>query len=269
MPHYLCLTCGVQFSESNEPPAHCPICEDERQYIGWQGQRWTTLEQLRADHHSLIKTEESGLIGIGMEPAFAINQRAQVVQTPHGNVLWESTSLIDEAAIAQVKSLGGLTAIALSHPHYYSAMVEWSHAFDVPIYIHAGDRQWVVRPDPAIVFWEGDRHSLNPDLTLIHCGGHFAGSAVLHWRSGADGRGVLLAGDTIYVVSDRRWVSFMRSYPNHIPLSASAVKQIMAAVEPFAFDRIYSAWFDRTLLTDAKAALHRSAERYIRAITEP
>lgn len=268
MPNFICATCGVQFAESVEPPERCPICEDERQYIGWQGQRWTTLEELRTKHHSIIKVEEPGLVGIGTEPSFAIGQRAQVVQTPSGNVLWESTSLIDDNAIAQVKALGGITAIALSHPHYYSAMVEWSRAFDVPIYIHARDRQWVARPDPAIVFWEGDRHALNSHLTLIHCGGHFEGSTVLHWPAGAEGRGVLLAGDTIYVVSDRRWVSFMRSYPNHIPLSASAVKQVVAAVEPYAFDRIYSAWFDRTLMSDGKVALLRSAERYVKAITD-
>ena len=268
MPHYLCVTCGTQFAETTEPPTECPICIDDRQYIGWQGQHWTTLEQLRTDHRTIFKTEEPRLTGIGMEPAFAINQRTQVVQTPSGNVLWESTSLIDDATIAQVNALGGLTAIAISHPHFYSAMVEWSRAFEVPIYLHVADRQWVLRPDPAIVFWEGDRHSLNLDLTLIRCGGHFSGSTALHWRGGAEGRGVLLAGDTIYVAADRRWVSFMHSFPNLLPLPASAVNQIVAAVEPFAFDRIYSAWFDRVLMTDAKAALRRSADRYIRAITD-
>ena len=47
MTNYICVTCGTQFADSQTPPAHCPICEDERQYIGWNGQQWTTLEELR------------------------------------------------------------------------------------------------------------------------------------------------------------------------------------------------------------------------------
>jgi hypothetical protein len=91
---------------------------------------------------------------------------------------------------------------------------------------------------------------------------------VLHWSSGAEGRGALLTGDTIYVVSDTRYASFMRSYPNHIPLLASAVRRIVQAVEPYTFERVYSSWPDRVIMADGKAAVTRSAERYIRAITE-
>jgi glyoxylase-like metal-dependent hydrolase (beta-lactamase superfamily II) len=164
--------------------------------------------------------------------------------------------------------LGGISAIAFSHPHYYSTMVEWSSAFDhAPIYIHAGDREWVMRPDPAIRFWEGETCQLQDGITLIHCGGHFAGSAVLHWAAGAGGRGALLTGDTIYVVTDRRYVSFMYSFPNLIPLSVPAVRKIVDAVEPFAYERLYSAWFDKVVLMDAKQAVRRSAERYIKAIS--
>ncbi len=268
MTHYICATCGTQFPDSPEPPAHCPACEDERQYIGWQGQKWTTLDALRSERHNHLKTEEPNLTGIGTEPSFAIGQRALLIQTPGGNVLWESTSLIDDETITAVKALGGIKAIAISHPHYYSSMIEWSKAFDAPIYLNELDRQYVVRPDPAIQFWQGDAYALQDGLTIVRCGGHFAGSTVLHWPAGAERRGVLLAGDTIYVVSDRRYVSFMRSYPNHIPLPPRTIQQIVNAVEPFAYDRIYSAWYDRTILANAKAAVHQSAERYIRAITE-
>jgi hypothetical protein len=55
----------------------------------------------------------------------------------------------------------------------------------------------------------------------------------------------------------------MRSYPNLIPLPAETVRRIAAAVEPFAFDRIYGAWFDRVVSSDGKAAVARSAQRYI------
>jgi glyoxylase-like metal-dependent hydrolase (beta-lactamase superfamily II) len=105
------------------------------------------------------------------------------------------------------------------------------------------------------------------DITLIRCGGHFPGSTVLHWPAGADGKGALMTGDTIMVVADTRWVTFMYSYPNDIPLNRPAVERIVAAVEPFAYDRLYSSWWDKVTRTDAKNAVKRSADRYIRAIS--
>ena len=269
MTNYICKTCGVQYAETESPPEHCLICEDERQYIGPDGQQWTTLEELRAERHNNIETEAPGLTYIRTDPALAIAQCARLIQSPTGNVLWECISFIDEATVEAVQQLGGLSAIAISHPHFYSSVVEWSRAFGgVPIYLHSADRQWVMRPDPAIVHWEGETCSLGEDLTLIHCGGHFDGSSVLHWASGAGGRGAILTGDTIYVVPDSRYVSFMRSYPNHIPLPASNVRHIVEAVEPYSFDRIYSSWPDRVMMSDGKSAVRRSAERYIRAISE-
>ncbi len=267
MPNYICQTCGTQFSQSEEPPAHCPICEDERQYIGWGGQRWTTLDALAGSHHNEIRRLEPHLVGIGTQPSFAIGQRALLVQSAGGNVLWDCISLIDEATVAVVQALGGIRAIAISHPHYYSSMVEWSHAFDAPIYLHADDRAHVMRPDNAIEFWSGEEKPLWDGMTLIRCGGHFAGGTVLHWPAGAEGQGALLVGDILTVVSDRRYVSFMYSYPNLIPLPAVKVEQIAAAVEPYAFDRIYGAWWDRVVASDGKAAVRRSAERYVRALT--
>ena len=157
--------------------------------------------------------------------------------------------------------------MAISHPHFYSSMVEWSHALgDVPIYVHADDRAFVMRLDPAIVFWDGSTRVLSPGLTLVRCGGHFRGSSVLHWAAGADGRGALLTSDTIYIASDRRYVSFMFSYPNLMPLSVRAVRHIAEIVEPLSFDRIYSSWPGRVVTSDAKAAVRRSADRYIRAL---
>jgi hypothetical protein len=45
----ICRTCGVQYGA---PRKDCPICEDERQYVGWDGQQWTTLAELRgAGYH--------------------------------------------------------------------------------------------------------------------------------------------------------------------------------------------------------------------------
>ncbi|MEA4909412.1 MAG: hypothetical protein VB089_17440 [Anaerolineaceae bacterium] len=264
--YFVCDTCGTQFAASARPPQRCPICEDERQYVGYAGQQWTTLAALQAGHHSEVRSVEPGLTGIGMSPTFSIGQRALLVQTPAGNVLWDCIPLIDEAAVSQVRALGGIAAIAVSHPHYYAAMIEWSHAFDAPVYLHAADREWVMRPDPAIVFWEGETHPLVGDLTLVRCGGHFSGGTVLHWPAGAEGRGVLLTGDIIHIVQDRRYVSFMYSYPNLIPLSPAVVRRVVAAVEPLAYDRIYGAWWEKILPDGARQAVHRSAERYIAAL---
>jgi glyoxylase-like metal-dependent hydrolase (beta-lactamase superfamily II) len=221
------------------------VCTDERQYIPGAGQRWTTLEELRRTHRNAFQQLEPDLFGIGTTPAFAIGQRALLVRTPAGNVLWDCIALLDAATIEIITALGGLRAIAISHPHYYTSMVEWSRAFgDVPIYLHAADRQWVMRPDRAVTFWNGATHELLPGLRLVHCGGHFAGGTVLLWEAGAEGRGALLSGDIVQVVSDTRWVSFMRSYPNLIPLPPSEVQRIADIVGGLRFDRIYGAWWD-------------------------
>jgi glyoxylase-like metal-dependent hydrolase (beta-lactamase superfamily II) len=181
--------------------------------------------------------------------------------------MWDCLSLLDESVVLAFQALGGISAIAISHPHYYSSMVEWSRAFGgIPIYLHAADRKWVMRPDKAIVFWEGETRTLGAGLTLVRCGGHFDGGTVLHWAGGAAGLGALLTGDIIQVVADRKHVSFMYSYPNYIPLPATAIERIVTAVEPFSFDRVYGAFWDMVIESDGKAVVRRSAERYLRAI---
>jgi glyoxylase-like metal-dependent hydrolase (beta-lactamase superfamily II) len=268
MENYICVTCGVQYDETDAPPGHCLICEDARQYIGHKGQRWTRMLEMQKTHHNRIEEVDPQITGIGTVPGFAIGQRALLVQTPNGNVLWDCTSLLDDATVEAIRGRGGIAAIAVSHPHLVGSLVDWSRAFgDAPIYWHADNREWVMRPDPAYVFWEGEKQSLFDGLTLIRCGGHFTGSDVLHWSQGAEGRGALLTGDTMQVAQDRRYVSFMYSYPNMIPLNASAVERIVGAVEPFDFDRIYGGWWDYVVATDAKGAVKRSAERYIKAIS--
>jgi hypothetical protein len=267
MPCYLCSTCGVQYAESVLPPEECRVCTDERQYVGWSGQHWTTVAELRTHHTNVFRTKWPDLVGMATAPKFAIGQRALVVRDPGFGVVWDCISLVDEVSVSAVLSAGRIRAIAISHPHFYAAMVDWSGALGgVPIYLHAADREWVMRPDPAIVFWEGETLALADGLTLIRCGGHFDGSTVLHWAGGAQGRGVLLTGDTLHVGEDRASVSFMRSYPNYIPLDAEQVRRIAAAVEPYPFEQLYGAFWDRNILAGAKDAVRRSAERYVRAI---
>jgi glyoxylase-like metal-dependent hydrolase (beta-lactamase superfamily II) len=224
---------------------------------------------MREGHKNGFIELEPNLTAIRTEPAFAIAQQAHLIETDAGNVLWDCISLIDDSTFEEVRRRGGLSAIAISHPHFYTSMVEWSRAFGgVPIHLHVDNRAWVMRPDSAINFWEGDSFSPLPGTTIVRCGGHFPGSSVLHWESGAGGRGAIFTGDTITVVSDRRWVTFMYSYPNQIPLNEAAVRRIVDAVEPYSFDRIYGGWPGSIVQSDAKGAIHRSADRYIMHIRQ-
>lgn len=267
MQRYICATCGNQYAATEAPPGRCPICEDERQYVNPRGQTWTTLDRLQQQAHNVFSSLEPGLTAIVTEPKFAIGQRALLVQAAGGNVLWDCLSLIDEATVAAVNALGGISALAISHPHMFGSMVEWSHAFgSAPVYLHASYKRWVQRPDPVIQFWEGDSLVLNEGVTLYRCGGHFQGATVLLWPAGAEGRGVLLTSDTIMVAPDRRHVSFMYSYPNYIPLAAATVDAIVERVMPLPFDRIYSSFAYREIESNAKERLEISAARYKHAI---
>ncbi|HEY7620021.1 MAG TPA: MBL fold metallo-hydrolase [Solirubrobacteraceae bacterium] len=261
MPRFICATCAAQFPDSDQPPEHCPICTDERQYLPEGGQQWTTLDELAATHHNVVR-EDAELTGVSTEPWLAIGQRALLVPCDGGLVMWDCVTYFDDDAAAEIERRGGLKAIAISHPHYYSGMADWAARFDCPVVLHAADERWITRPDPAIELWEDEAKTLGDGVTLIHCGGHFAGGTVLHWAAG----NALLTGDIVQVIPDRTHVGFMYSYPNIIPLSESAVARIAQALEPYDYDVIYGAWWDRLVRRDAKGIVRRSAERYGRAL---
>jgi glyoxylase-like metal-dependent hydrolase (beta-lactamase superfamily II) len=266
MTVWTCIQCGAQFAESHQPPATCPICEDERQYVNWNGQTWLAREEL-AQQHRLVCRDDLGVTGVGVAPAFAIGQRALLLREPDGCVMWDCVPLMTDEAVIQVRALGGLKAIAVSHPHFYGAVADWSDAFGgVPIYLHGDDRAFVTRPHAAIVPWSGEVLQLSGDIRLLRAGGHFPGATMLHWRAGADGKGALLVGDIAMVTMDRRFVSFMYSYPNYIPLHAAAVRRIAEVVAPLAFDRVYGAWWDRNIASGGKIAFEASVKRYLAAI---
>jgi len=256
---YICVTCGAQFAETDAPPPACPICEDPRQYVPESGQAWTTPAELAAGHRTEVRADGE-LTGVGMEPPFAIAQRALLV--PHGErrLMWDCIPLLDDAAAAEVERGGGLSGIAISHPHYYSGMVEWARRFGCPVLLHADDAEWIMRPDAAVELWDGETKDLGDGLTLIRCGGHFAGGQVLHTET------TLLSGDIVQVIPDRSHVSFMYSYPNLVPLPAETVRDIAARLEPYAFDALYGAWWGTVLGTGAHAIVQRSAARYIDAL---
>ncbi|MCK2243382.1 MULTISPECIES: MBL fold metallo-hydrolase [unclassified Crossiella] len=252
----ICRTCGTQYAA---PRPDCPICTDERQYVPAAGQQWTDFDELRADPDlsARIEPEGPGLTGIGTNPRFAIGQRALLVNTPNGNILWDCTAYLTEDIITEVNNQGGLHAIAISHPHYYTTMVEWSHTFNAPIHLHENDAQWIGRPDPNIHLWSGTHTTLLDEVTLINLGVHFAGGTVLHWRH------TLLTGDIVQVIPDRSHVAFMYSYPNLIPERPAVVRRAAELLKPLDFSTIYGAWWDSKIETNAHEIVQRSAERYL------
>lgn len=263
MADWLCATCAVEtasvLTDTGEaPPPSCPICEDERQYVPPAGQAWTTLQCLqREGEHIVIAELEPDLYGLSSEPRVGIGQRALLLRTPEGNLLWDPTGYVDEATATAVHDLGGVAVIATSHPHMFGAQTSWSRMLgDPPVYVNAADRSWVQREAPCLRAWSGEEEVL-PGVTLRTIGGHFPGSAVVHWD-----RGVVLSGDTVFPGPSQRWVTFQRSFPNDIPLSAAVVRRVADRVCEHPFERMYGN-LGNVVPEDARGAVLRSAERYI------
>lgn len=266
MTIYICTACGTSYPEAPAPPDACPICIDERQYVPASGQSWTTREALAGAHRNAWELHEPGLLSIHTVPVFAINQRAFLLHSRSGNILWDCIALLDPATIELVRGLGGLHAIALSHPHYYTTMQDWAAAFDAPVHVHAADRDWVMRPDRAIRFWDGDSLEVLPGATLIRAGGHFPGGTVLHWSDTQDRKGALLAGDIVQVTPGARRVSFMWSYPNLMPLPAEEVERVAARLAPLRYSRIYGAFKGQEVQEEGPAIVARSAAHYVKLL---
>ena len=261
MPVWSCRTCAVEHPDTPEPPAECRICSDDRQYVRPSGQRWTTLAELaRAGHRGSVDEVEPGLYGITVSPSVGIGQRALLVRTPNGNLLWDATGYLDDALVDEVAALGLVVGVAASHPHMFGAQVEWSRRFGaVPVWVQERDAEWVQRPDAVVRTWAEEQEVL-PGVTLHRIGGHFRGSAVAR-LAGADGRVVLLTGDTVAGTPDEHWVSFMRSFPNKVPLSAAVVERVSARVVALEPERLYDNFGGR-VRADAADWVRRSAERY-------
>ncbi|MFI9485075.1 hydrolase [Promicromonospora sp. NPDC052451] len=259
MTFWICRTCGV---EHESRPEVCAVCADERQWVPADGQHWTTLEELAAQGQSIAVEElEPDLFGLTTVPDVGIGPTAKIVRTAGGNLMFDVPGYLDDEAVAAVRDLGGLAYIVASHPHMYGVQVEWSRRLGgVPVLVSEADAGWLARTDEAVELWKGDREIL-PGVTLSQPGGHFPGSAVAHWAPGAGGRGVLLSGDTIFANPDRTSVSFMRSYPNRIPLSGPVVQRVAHHVSRFAFDRLYNN-FRGVIPVDAREVVLRSAERH-------
>jgi hypothetical protein len=263
MTIWTCATCGVEHPDTEQPPTRCEICEDDRQYLPPGGQRWTTQSELAGEGHRTTVTElEPDLFGITVEPKVGIGQRALLLRTEAGNLLWEPPALIEPQTVELVRELGGVSVVSASHPHLTGASIQWSHAFaEAPVFVASADRAWIRRPDEVIRLWAGSEQVL-PGVTFVQCGGHFAGSSVAHWIRPGRAEGVLLTGDTVMIGNDRASAFVMRSYVNGIPLPERAVQRILEAIAPYPYDRFYTGW--TSIDTGAAPIVTRSLERYIR-----
>lgn len=262
----VCATCGnyQQPVGAAGVPELCPVCADERQWVPPGGQRWTNPGALaEAGFRCVVRQVEAGLAGVGVEPDLAIGQRALLVSTPRGGVLWDPPGFLDDTAVAAVRAVGGLLGVAASHPHFYGAAAVWCETFPgASFWVCRADRGWVGAGQSAVVVWE-HRAEVAPGVTLVQCGGHFPGSAVLHWPAGAAGAGALLVGDTVMVTPGADRVTFQRSAPNRLPLPEPAVQRVAAVLARLRFDRIYTGWWEPVLDTGAQQAVAVGAARYI------
>lgn len=262
----MCVFCANEFPPGETPPAMCPICDDDRQWLPVSGPSWTRLDET-ADNALTAHELEPGLTALSVQPSVGIGQRALLVTTPDGNILWEPPGFLGPSLVDWLEQHGGVGAIAASHPHLVGASVSLSHRFGrVPVYYNDSDRRWVTRPDPVVRFWSDTTEVLG-GVRLVQCGGHFPGSAVLHLPDAADGRGAVLTGDTIKGVMQPGMVTFMRSYPNMIPLSPRLVRHIVDRVNELRFDRLYDA-FGVVVAENARDVVDSSARRYIGWVTD-
>jgi hypothetical protein len=188
-------------------------------------------------------------------PKFAIGQRAILILSPHGNVLWDCLTLLDDATIALIKAQGGLKAIVISHPHYYASHLAWASVFECPVYISGEDKEWVQRVD-----YSGLRRLLGKEptvvvkgITAITTGGHFPGSLVLHTEnSNKNEKPRLFIADTLVTVPSALYAknrpagttsfAFMWSIPNMIPLPPGEMQKMWKALEGWEFGSTHGAF---------------------------
>ncbi|MCZ6573035.1 MAG: MBL fold metallo-hydrolase [Planctomycetota bacterium] len=256
----VCVTCGTQYP-SGTAPELCKICEDDRQYVPVTGQSWTSQDVLRRKHAVRVNRLHEKFYEMEIVPRFAIGQRAFLVMSEGGNVLWDCIPLLDEPTIEFIKSRGGLSAIGFSHPHYYSNMNDWAEAFDCPIYIHRADEQWIVDRGKHVRLWDGDEEALWDGMRIINIGGHFPGSSVLHAPSLSQ-EGTMFCGDTMNLSPSMKHLAIMYSYPNLMPLPVHEVARVGKRLEAIPFDAVYGFYSYQNLTDNARDVLRESLNRY-------
>ncbi|KAI9840554.1 MAG: hypothetical protein M1837_001534 [Sclerophora amabilis] len=292
---------------------------DPRQFIPPSGQEFTTLAEMSSGGKYENRWEQDvdnqRMWSIWTEPKFAIGQRAILIQTEQGNVLWDLITYLDTATVefrsltpspgwrrhSKINSLGGLSAIVISHPHYYTTYVEWATTFKCPVYMSEEDKGWICRspPDndgggsttgsrdeeegeqlrqlPLRRFIRAAREEIVPGVLAIKTGGHFDGSLVLLWEEEEPGRpGRLLIADTMLIVPSGRYhinrppgtssFAFMWSIPNMIPLPPREILNIWRAIKPLRFTATHGAFLGMDIRAeDVKGRVLESMKIQVRA----
>jgi len=257
----ICATCGTHYPSPGLYDI-CPICNDDRQYIPEGGQRWTSTDELLSRYSVRTRLLRENVYELEITPSFAIGQRAFLILSPQGNILWDCIPLLNEPIIEFIRAHGGLRAIAFSHPHYYSNMHEWAGVFDCPIYIHQRDEQWMFQKAGRVDLWKGEEKELWDGMRLINVGGHFPGSSILHVPDLSQ-EGVVFSGDTMVIAPNKQHIAVMYSYPNRMPLPYSEVQRIKKQVDAIPFDELYSFMRDLNITKNVKEIFARSMERYL------
>ncbi|CAI6280775.1 unnamed protein product [Periconia digitata] len=289
----VCFTCGAQFDAPlSSPPKNCPICDDPRQYVPATGQAWTSLNyesdkqknECTTDEHDprihyiTTKPKVASEMPAGLADAtstrkqLGIGQRSILIETGKGNVLWDIVAFIDDATVEFIKGKGGLKAIVISHPHFWTTHLEWARIFNCHVYMCAADKEWVYREDrDGVRKWISATQPIEEveGVTAIVAGGHFDGSMILHWE------GKIFHADTIMSTPSGLYhrdrlpgtttYSFMWAYPNMIPLPPNKIHGIWKALKPFDFTNSYGGFPGQNVARkDLKAQLLESMKIFLR-----
>ncbi|CAM1500446.1 Fc.00g096080.m01.CDS01 [Cosmosporella sp. VM-42] len=247
----ICETCGTQFPASDRTAiTTCRICDDPRQFVPPSGQSFTTLADLHKTREDEFTTyaADPRITFIQSTPKFAIGQRAILIQTPAGNVLWDCITVFSEKTVDQIKSMGPLQAIVISHPHFYSTHVQWARAFECPVYLAAEDKEWTTMDSSHQVMVTETETEIIPGVKAIKLGGHFPGSMVLSWdrhlfiadtlMTTAAGMGkweVDSLGATRTKPPSLNTFSFLYSIPNYIPLNVEELSRMWGILRNYDF----------------------------------
>lgn len=293
----ICTACGTQYPTADrQQRSRCFICDDPRQFTPPSGQSFTTLGSMvssLAGYRNVFRRydRDDRLTFIYTTPKFAIGQRCVLVRTPAGNILWDCVTLLDDATVAEVNRLGGIHAIVISHPHYYSTHLQWARAFGCSVYLAAEDSQWLAQTDPSRqLFLEPGTRELELGLpggnktgaVALKLGGHFPGSMVLLFA------GHLLVADTLLTTPAGigSWESdaagnkreghlgrpqgansfaFMWSIPNMIPLSPDDISQMWDVLGKHEFQSTHGAFMGQDIEDEkVKGRVLESAQIQVR-----
>lgn len=257
----ICVTCGTRYQSSKFNEGQCPVCMDDRQYVNLAGQQWTSYAEMEKNQSIKFHKLREDIYELKVVPSFAIGQKAHLILGENGNVLWDCLPFVDEASLAFIEELGGLDAIAISHPHYYGLMAEWAEYFDCPIFLHQLDSKWVMDENSKVKYFSEERLQVMPGIQVIHTGGHFPGSTVLHYKR-KDKTPALFGGDSLYLSLSKKHLSAMYSYPNNIPLSGKELFDCFNKIDELKFDAFFGAFSWQNLFEGAEKVFRNSLQRY-------